>query len=200
MLHFPEFQLGDLGQVHQTQEVKVDGEDLAARFAGGGADGFQVLGGNERGQVQLIVGGVGKALARLLQPAHVHSHGVPVHHFGNGIEHPAVGNAHHVVDGLTNDGVEDHQDNEGDEGPQAAAHGVDLLLGVELLDLLIVALPVVAVLLLQLLHLALEHVHLDHAALALQGQGEQHHLDHQREQDQRQAVAAAEVIKNLEQP
>ena len=85
------------------------------------------------------------------------------------------------MDGLTDDGVEDHQDNQWDEGPQAAAHGVDLLLGVELLDLLIIALPVLAVLLLQLQHLALEHVHLDHAALALQGQGEQHHLDHQRE-------------------
>ena len=173
--------MGNLGQVHDAQEVKVDGEDLVASLTNGGLDGIQVLGGNQRSQVQLIVSGVGKALARLLQPAHIHCHGVPVYHFGNGIEHTTIGNAHHVVNGLTDDGVEDHQDNEGDEGPQAAAHGIDLLLGVELLDLLIVALPVVAVLLLQLLHLALEHVHLDHAALALQGQGEQHHLDHQRE-------------------
>ena len=86
------------------------------------------------------------------------------------------------------------------EGPHTPPHGVDVFLGVELLNLLVVALPVLAVLLLQLLHLALEHVHLDHAALALQGQGKKHHLDHQREQDQRQAIAAAEIIENLQQP
>ena len=199
----PELQLRDLGQVHQTKQAEVDGEHVGTHAAGGGhrlLHGSQVALVDEGGQVQLVIGAVGKGIGGLLNPAHIHGLGIPVHGLGNGVEGIGVVDAHHVMDGLADDGVEDHQNDQGDEGPQAAAHGVDLLLLIELLDLQIITLPVFAVLLLQFLHLTLQDVHLDHAALALQGEGEKHHLDHQGEQDQGQAIAAAETIKNLQQP
>ena len=36
------------------------------------------------------------------------------------------------------------QEHDGEEGPAAAAHGVGVVLGVELLDLLVIPLPVIA--------------------------------------------------------
>ena len=199
-LNGPELQLGHLRQVHQAKQVKVDGNDAAAGLTHGGLYRLQILGGDEGGQIQLVIAAVGEGVGGLLDPAHVHGLGAPAYGLGNGVQGLGVVDAHHVVDGLPDDGVEDHQDDQGDEGPQAAAHGVDLLLLIELLHFQVVSLPVLAVLLLQLLHLTGQDVHLDHAALALQGEGEEHHLDHHGKEDQSQSIAAAEVIKQLKQP
>src|SRR5699024_3302981 len=114
-LHGPELQLGDLGQIREAQKVEVDGEDAGPRRAGGGLDGGQVVGVHQGGQVELVVGGVGKGVRRLLDPAVGQGYRAPVHRLGDGVEGFKVVDAHHVVEGLPDDGVEDHQDDQGDE-------------------------------------------------------------------------------------
>ena len=88
----------------------------------------------------------------------------------------------------------------GQQAPEAAAHGVDLFLLVELLNLQIVLFPVVAVHFLELLHLAVEHVHLDHGPLGLDGQGEENDLDQHGEEDEGQAVVVKELIEEHQDP
>ena len=101
------------------------------------------------------------------------------------------GQMHHVEHGTTDDIVQRHQDGQGEEGPEAAAHGVDPFPFVQLLHFLVVLYSVVAVLLLEPCHLCLHGVHLHHALLALVGQGEEDDLGQQGEHDQRQGIAAA---------
>ena len=69
-------------------------------------------------------------------------------------------------DGVANDAVQQEQDGVRDEVPEAPAHGVDVLLLVQLLDLLAVLLLVALVLLLQRLDLGVQAGHLHGALLA----------------------------------
>ena len=179
--HGPEFQSWNTGQIHQAQEIKVDGENPAAHLAHSGLDRLQVFRGDQGGQVKLVIAHIGESFAGLLDPAVAHRNGVPVHHLGNLVEYLHIVDAHHILNGLADDGVQGNQNQQREKRPQAAAHGVDLLPLIKLLDLQIIALTVSAVLLLQLLHLALKHVHLNHAPLTLQRKREQDKLDNDRE-------------------
>src|SRR5699024_575650 len=87
-----------------------------------------------------------------------------------------------------------------DEGPATAAHGADLVVRIELVDLLTITLPVAAAALLNLFDLAVEQIHLDHALLALQRQGEEDDLHHQGKDDQGNAVAIKDPTEGLQQP
>ena len=180
----PESIAGHSSQIH-AQEREVHGNDTGAGLTQGGLDGSQNSGiahGLDHADLSVDIGLVG------------HDTGDT----GDGLDH--VGrHAHHVGQGLTDDAVQADQHEHGDQGPQAAAHGVDLLLLIQLLNLLVVALGVLGVLSLQLVHLAGEHVHLDHALLALQGNGEQDEFDHEAKQDQCDTIAVEGVIQEHQQ-
>ena len=107
---------------------------------------------------------------------------------------------HKVGQGFPDDAEQGDKHDHGDEGPQTAPHGVDLLPLIELLKLQIVALLVLAILLLQLLHPSGEHGGLNHALLALQGNREEHQLDDDAKQDQGQAVAVEHIVEKQQQP
>ena len=110
-----------------------------------------------------------------------------------------AGVVHHVRDRLTDDVVKRQQDEERNERPQAAAaHGYALFL-VHLLDGQLVFLLVVAVFGLKGLDLRRQAGHFEHALLALDRHRQQHQLDDQRKQDQRQTVAVGEGIQPVEQ-
>ena len=139
---------------------------------------------HQTGDLHLLVGGVA-----------AEGVGAQSLHRVNGGGDLLLGETHHVQHGPADDVVQTHQDGQGQEGPEAAAHGVDALPLVQLLDLLVVLRLVVAVLLLEPRHLSLHGVHLHHALLALVGQGEEDHLGQQGEHDQGQGVAAAELVQ-----
>ena len=101
---------------------------------------------------------------------------------------------------LADDAVQRNQDGEGDEGPEAARHGVDLLLLIELCDLGLVFLLVAAVLLLQLLDYRREAGHAHHAALALELEGQHDKSHDQGEQDNREAEVLHRLIELEQQP
>ena len=110
-----------------------------------------------------------------------------------------AGVVHHVRDRLTDDVVKRQQDEERNERPQAAAaHGHAFFL-VHLLDGQLVFLLVVAVFGLKGLDLRRQTGHLEHTLLALDRHRQQHQLDDQRKQDQRQTVAVGEGIQPVEQ-
>ena len=110
-----------------------------------------------------------------------------------------AGVVHHVRDRLTDDVVKRQQDEERNERPQAAAaHGHAFFL-VHLLDSHLVFLLVVAVFGLKGLDLRRQTGHLEHTLLALDRHRQQHQLDDQREQNQRQTVAVGEGIQPVEQ-
>ena len=110
-----------------------------------------------------------------------------------------AGVVHHVRDRLTDDVVKRQQDEERNERPQAAAaHGHALFL-VHLLDGQLVFLLVVAVFGLKGLDLRRQTGHLEHTLLALDRHRQQHQLDDQREQNQRQTVVVGEGIQPVEQ-
>ena len=110
-----------------------------------------------------------------------------------------AGVVHHVRDRLTDDVVKRQQDEERNERPQAAAaHGHALFL-VHLLDGQLVFLLVVAVFGLKGLDLRRQAGHFEHALLALDRHRQQHQLDDQREQNQRQTVVVGEGIQPVEQ-
>ena len=182
----PELQLGDQGQV-DAEEVEVDDEHAGGGHPGGGRGvlgGGQVARFHHGAQGQLVIAHGGE-----VRPAQGLAHG------GGG----RLGEVHHVLQRAADDGVQRPQDEHGDHGPAAAPHGVDVVLGVELLNLLVILLPVVAAALLDLLKLAVHHVHFDHALLALQMEGEEDDLHHHGEQDQRDAVAVEHLAEQLEQ-
>ena len=76
-----------------------------------------------------------------------------------------IAQAHEVGNGLADDGVQRHQDKQRQQGPHTAAHGVDALLHIELLQLLLILLLVFGVLLLQLRLAARQPPHPDHTPL-----------------------------------
>ena len=139
---------------------------------------------HQTGDLHLLVGGVA-----------AEGVGAQSLHRVNGGGDLLLGETHHVQHGPADDVVQCHQDGQGQEGPEAAAHGVDALPLVQLLDLLVVLRLVVAVLLLEPRHLSLHGVHLHHALFALVGQGEEDHLGQQGEHDQGQGVVAAELVQ-----
>ena len=98
------------------------------------------------------------------------------------------------------DGVHRDQDRELQEEREATAQGVHPRLLVQLhrlfLDLGLVALE----LLLQLLDLRLDRLHRLHRLDLLHAEGEQDHLDHDGEDDDRQAVVADQVVDLREDP
>ena len=89
---------------------------------------------------------------------------------------------------------------QGQKAPQTAAHGVDPLLGIELLHLLAHFRLVVGVLLLNLLHPAGHPAHAHHALLGFHLQRQQNQLEHQGEEDDGHAVRAGELIEHADQP
>ena len=187
----PKLQVGLKSQVH-AEEGKVDGKNLLGGGPHSSLDSRNLVWGNERGQIQLVIPHIGK-LGGLLDPSVGSSYAPPVQSLGHGRD-LFPGKAHHVLQGLADDGIKGKQDKQGQKGPQTPAHGVGPLLLIKLLDLLLVALLVLGILLLQLLDLAVEHVHLDHALLSLQGQGEEDHLHHQGKEDQSDAVAVKKLV------
>ena len=106
---------------------------------------------------------------------------------------------HHVRDGLTDDVVQRQQDDERDKRPQAAAAHRDALFLVQLLDSQLIFLLVVAVLRLERLDLRRQAGHFEHALLALHRHRQQHELDDEGEEDQRQAVVVREHVQPVEQ-
>ena len=108
--------------------------------------------------------------------------------------------AHEIAQRLTDDCIQCNQDREGDKGPQAAAHGIYALPGIQVSHFLLLTLPVVGIAGLNILDLALHAVHAQHALFAFQLEGQQHQLHHQREQDQCQTVRPGNIIENTGQP
>ena len=100
---------------------------------------------------------------------------------------------------LADDGVQGDQNGQGNETPEAAAHGADALFFVELLHLLIHFCLIVGILLLDLLHLAGHAVHPDHALLGLDLEGQHDELDDNGEQNDSQTVGIGQVVKQLDQ-
>ena len=119
-----------------------------------------------------------------------------LHHLQAGL---LAAEVHEVDDGIPDDVVQGHQDGQGQEAPQAAAHGAEALLLIELLHLLLHLHLVVGVLLLDLLHLAGHPAHPHHALLGLHLEGQQDQLDDQGEQDQRHAVGPCQVVEQPQQ-
>ena len=207
----PDLPGGQHSQI-QSQKIKVHHKYPGALSQGGGDGGQGVL-IDQRGQIQLVIAHIlehGGDLPRVellhqlghgigSDPAVVHGQRLPVHGGGHLGDLIAV-QPHQVEQRLADDGIQGQQDQNGKEGPQTPAHGVDLLPLIEALDLHIVALPVLAVLLLQLLHLAGEQVHLDHTLFALDGQGEEDDLDNQCKKDQGNTVAVGKAVKKVQQP
>ena len=105
----------------------------------------------------------------------------------------------HVGQRLADDVIEREQDEQRDERPEAAARGRDALLLIDGHQLLLILLLVVAILGFERLGQRRQARHFQHALLALDGQRQQNDLDDQREQDQREAIVARELIEPLEQ-
>ena len=106
---------------------------------------------------------------------------------------------HEVGNGLTQNGVQSDQDGQGDHGPQAAAHGVDALFLIKLLDFLVGFCLVVGILFPDLIHLTGHAVHADHVALGLHLEGQHNQLDHNGKQNDRQTVRACQIVKQSDQ-
>ena len=106
-----------------------------------------------------------------------------------------LGELHQRNERLTNHGVEDDDDREGDQRPQAAGHRVDLGFLIELGDLFLILLLVGGVTLLQLLHAGREHGGAHHAVLALHLEGQHDELHEETEEKDRSAVAVADVVE-----
>ena len=164
------------------------------------------LGGDLLDQVDLAVGlqlgqtileHHGAVLGNLDDVAHGHT---GIGQVVDDAVHYLLGEHHEVGDGLTDDGVQRDQNGQGQKAPQTAAHGVDPLLGIELLHLLAHFRLVVGVLLLNLLHPAGHPAHAHHALLGFHLQRQQNQLEHQGEEDDGHAVRAGELIEHADQP
>ena len=146
---------------------------------------------DELGQVNLLVGG---GLAG--------GGGLIAHGLGQGADavNGLGGHGHKVPQGHADDVIQRNQNGEGQEGPEAAAHGVDALPGVQVGHFLVLLLLIVGVAHLDVLDFALHAVHPQHALLALELEGQNHDFHHQGEQNQRQTVGAGDAVKQARQP
>ena len=119
---------------------------------------------------------------------------------GRDLRHDVLGEQHEAAERLADDGIERDEDGEGQEAPEAAAHGVHALLRVEELHLLIHALGIVGVFRLDLFHLGLEEIHAHHALFRLHLEGQRDELHDEREEHQRPAVGAGQLIEGAQDP
>lgn len=100
-----------------------------------------------------------------------------------------------MVIGLRMAPIQGNEDGEGQQGPEAAGHGVDPLLLIELGNLLLILLLISRIFLLQLLELGGKAAHVHHAALALHLEGQQHQLDNQGEENNGKAIVSHQIVK-----
>ena len=114
---------------------------------------------------------------------------------GGDLRDHRLGQAHKIPQRHTDDIVQGDQDREGDHGPQAAGHGVDAFLGIQLRHGLLLLLLVIGVAGLDIVELALHTVHAQHALLALELEGQQHQLHHQGKQDQGHAIGPGPAVE-----
>ena len=105
---------------------------------------------------------------------------------------------HHIDHGLADDLIQGNQNQQRNEGPEAAAGGGDAFFFVELHDLHLIFCFIVAVLGFQSLDPGGHTGHLHHAFLALGADRQQNQFDGDAEEDQGQAVIAGEVVKKLQ--
>ena len=177
--------LGDVGKIHAKEVVvQVDKTgELAVKLRPVLVD--------ELRQIDLVVG---RSLSR--RAGHVAQRHRKLSDLGDDL----VGQGHEVAQGGADDVVQGDKDGEGQEGPQAAGHGVDTLAGVEVGDLLLLLLLVVGVPLLDLLHLAVHTPHAEHTLLAFQLEGKENQLHHEGEEDQRDTVGACPRVEQAGEP
>ena len=169
-----------LGQVH-AQEGEVD-LGHAGQLRDGGDD-LVVVEEDVLGHLQLLV----------LVVQHV-----AVEQVGHGVEVVLI-HVHEVRQRLADDGVQDHEEGHGQEGPQAAGGGLDPFFLIELLQLAAVFFPVPGVFLLQHALLFCQAAHGEHSLPAFQKDGEEDQADHQAKQDQGDPVAAGDVVEQQQQ-
>ena len=181
VLLLPEEEMRGLGEV-DPQEAEVDDRHVGQL----GDGGYDLV------VVQKDVLGDGQLAVALVV------HDGSVEQVGDGVELVLV-DAHEVFQGLADDQVQHHQEGQGEEGPQAAAGGLDTLLLIELLQLLAVFLPVSGVFLGQLPLLVRQAAHGEHALAPLQKDGEEDQTDDQTEQQQGDAIAACPVVEQQDQ-
>ena len=105
---------------------------------------------------------------------------------------------HQVAQGLTDYGIEREENDQREQGPEAAAKHADAFLFVELVDFLLISLLIVTAGDLDLLDDGLKTGGLHHALLTLGAHGEQKDLYRQREEDQGCAVVIKQAVKELQ--
>ena len=123
---------------------------------------------------------------------------LPVEQVGDHVE-LIFRDVHEVGQGLPDDGVQHHQEGQGQEGPKTAGRGLHALLLIELGQLLAVFFPVAGVLLGQDLLLFRQSAHSQHTLTTFQEDGGQDQTDHQAEQDDGHTIAAGDVVEQQKQ-
>ena len=154
---------GSLGQIH-AEELVVNVQQ-AIKLTGKAIPMLM----DELGQMDLLVSngvaiGSGDVTQRLCQSTDLGDH--------------RLGQVHEIAQRGTDDVVQCDQDGQGQEGPQAATHGIDALTGIQIGHLLLLTLFVVGKAGLNILDLALHAVHTHHALLALELEGQDDQLHH----------------------
>ena len=119
---------------------------------------------------------------------------------GGDLRHNVGLEQHEAAEGLTNDGIERDENGEGQETPEASAHGVHALLGIEHLHLFVHALGIVGRFRLDLFHLGLEEIHAHHALFRLHLEGQRDELHDDREEHESPAVGAGQLIEGAQDP
>ena len=105
----------------------------------------------------------------------------------------------HVHDGLPDYGIQRDQQQHGHEAPQAAAAHGDALFLIQLLNGLVLPVGVVGVAALDVLHSGGQTGHLHHALLGLGGNGQQHQLHQNSEEDQSHTIAVRQPVQQFHQ-
>ena len=106
---------------------------------------------------------------------------------------------HKVDHRAADDAVQGDQDGQGQEAPEAAAHRIDVLLFIELLDLHRIAFLVVSAALFDLLHARIHPGHVHRIALGFRAGIEHDQLDDHGKQDDGQAIGACEGEQDVQQ-
>ena len=160
-------------------------------------DGFNQVDlavGLELGDAVLHNGG---AVLHHHDAAHIHTHSGDL---GHQLLHNIVGEHHQMGDGLAHNGIQSQQNGQRQEAPEAAAHGADALLLIELLHFFLHFDLVIGVLFLNLLDFAIHPVHPHHTLLGFQLEGQQDELQHHSKEDDGHAIRAGQIIKKTDQP
>ena len=101
---------------------------------------------------------------------------------------------------MPQDGEQRPEDRHLHEQGQAARHGIDAVLFVELHHLLALPLLIVLVLLLELRELGLHQLHLAHRTCAALGQRIEQELGRDRDQDDHETVVGDEAMQKQQEP